>query len=441
MIRPTSPPTALLAAGVLAALAALAALITTPPARAASSPWSENSQAQVRLITPFAAAPASGELRLGLQFTVVPGWHVYWKNSGDAGFPPVVDFSPTPEVHDAELLWPAPERYELPGGLVAFGYEHEVVYPIRARLEATGRGAITLAADLDYLVCEVECVPYSVRLTAEQPLVADPLAARPDPATAPLVAAWWERLPVPAERAVGIATRGGLEVAGGEPALVVEVDGESARRAARPEIFLAAHEQFTTGAPRLTRTPTGLRFRVPLQYRAVPAAGAPAPVPADFAWTVTGLDPAGGGPPAIEAVRTAAALEPLPSMPSPPAADTARSRELVPLLLAALAVAATALALYGWGLLGGRREGRAREALGFAALAAALGTLYALSARISSEGLAFVELALLAAALVAWLRRRAGGWRFRRAALSSALIALAVVAVWLAARSTLPSNH
>ena len=94
------------AAGVV-----LVVLGPAPAAHAAAGPWRENAQSRVRLITPYAVAPATGEVHIGLQFTVIPGWHLYWKNSGDAGYPPAVDFSPTPEVRDAELLWPIPERY------------------------------------------------------------------------------------------------------------------------------------------------------------------------------------------------------------------------------------------------------------------------------------------------------------------------------------------
>ena len=94
--------------GAVAALGVLAVLGPAAAAHAAAGPWHENPQSRVRLITPYAVAPAAGEIRLGLQFTAIPGWHLYWKNSGDAGYRPAVDFSPTPEVHDAELLWPAP---------------------------------------------------------------------------------------------------------------------------------------------------------------------------------------------------------------------------------------------------------------------------------------------------------------------------------------------
>src|SRR5262245_21594222 len=116
-------------------MALLALLLLLPAsARGAASPWAENEQSRVRLVTPWRVAPRQGELRLGLHFTLAPGWHVYWKNSGDAGFPPVVVFRPAPGLGGTELLWPAPERFELPGDLVAFGYQNEVVYPVRAQV-------------------------------------------------------------------------------------------------------------------------------------------------------------------------------------------------------------------------------------------------------------------------------------------------------------------
>src|SRR6185295_7365715 len=122
---------------VLLAVATLASSLLAPvAARAAASAWSENPQSRVRLITPYQVAPRHGELRLGIHFRLSPGWHVYWKNSGDAGFPPVVGVTGSPGLGKAELLWPAPRRFELPGNLVAFGYESEVVYPVRATIEA-----------------------------------------------------------------------------------------------------------------------------------------------------------------------------------------------------------------------------------------------------------------------------------------------------------------
>lgn len=81
---------------------------------------------------------------------------------------------------------------------------------------------------------------------------------------------------------------------------------------------------------------------------------------------------------------------------------------------------------------------RLREALGFLAAGSALWLLYRLSHQISPEGLAFVQLALVAAALLAWLLRQPR--RTAAAALLAAgLAACLLAAPWLADRSRLPA--
>src|SRR3954464_6817083 len=129
----TAPKTALLLVAVL--------LLAPGHAWGVAGEWAKNPQSSVGLITPWRTAPRSGELILGLHFLLSPGWHVYWKNSGDAGFPPSVTLRPADRLTTPEILWPTPPRFQLPrgsgrpGGLVAFGYEKEVVYPVRVELK------------------------------------------------------------------------------------------------------------------------------------------------------------------------------------------------------------------------------------------------------------------------------------------------------------------
>jgi suppressor for copper-sensitivity B len=300
---------------LLALLSLAAPLLATPPSWGAASEWAENEQSRVRLITGHATAPRSGPIRLGLHFTVSPGWHVYWKNSGDAGFPPAVTFASTGgALKDAELLWPAPHRFELPGGLVAFGYEREVVYPIAARLEAAGESgtataeagtsdleaaaageAVEISADVDYLVCEVDCIPYRYTLRLTQP-VGDEAAA--DPETSRLLDAWWARLPKTAGEVPGIQT-GGLVHAGDPEKLELEVHVRGAGAEEETGLFLETHEAFETGKPEAEVTAEGVIFRVPLRAR---EAGKALPAKTPFSWTITGLS-RDGGPLSLEARR------------------------------------------------------------------------------------------------------------------------------------------
>lgn len=459
-MRPPRPrPGSSARSGLRSALCWLPVLaLLAAPAGAVTGPAAENPESTVRLISPWAAAPAEGELWLGLDFTTAPGWHVYWKNSGDAGYPPAVSFGETPEISGAELTWPAPERYELPGGLVAFGYEREAVYPVRARIAAAGRERIEIVADLDYLVCEVDCVPYSYRLTLDQPLAAPGTTPVEDPATAPRLAAWRDRLPAPPE-ALGVETRAAIDVSDpARPVLEVAVDGAAAAEAEAPKLFLEVHELFTAGAPIRERGARGVSFRVPLEWREIPEA---LPASAELAWTVTGLGTGGtqlggapgeagsaeGGDPQTAAIETRRTV-PVGAGPPVAAAIPAASPWLASPAAAALgAVLLLAAALAGWGLLplpgparagtpepGSHEHGPARlaGALGFAALAGVVGLLYRLSLLLPAAELAAIELALLALALAAWARRRAGRPLVRAASAAAMLLAAAAAVAFAA---------
>lgn len=410
----------------------LLALLLLAPLRAwgVASEWAENEQSRVRLITPYQVAPRSGELRLGLHFTLSPGWHVYWKNSGDAGFPPVVVFSPAPGLGKTELLWPAPTRFELPGDLVAFGYGDEAVYPLRATVQADG-DRLRLEADVDYLVCEVDCIPYRYKLALDQPLGASAVA---DPGTAPLIDRWWSRLPSPAGQVAGVSTDAALDVSRPD-APVLEVRVRGARPGEGSGLFLESHEAFDTGKPVIQEDGDGVVYRVPLK----PREQGKMPATAAIAWTATGLVQQGKtlnlearqevGP---KTAGTGAAAEPV-----------SIRRPARPAITALLAVAAALLALWLWGLLTSPETARPgshglREALGFGAAAATVGLLYVLSRQIRPEGLAAVELAILAMGLCAWLRSRSGSRRTLRIALAVILAACALAAPWVAERHSIP---
>jgi suppressor for copper-sensitivity B len=220
---------------------------------------------------------------MGLHFTLSPGWHVYWKNSGDAGFPPVAVFQPEANLGKPELLWPSPRRFDLPGDLVAFGYEGEVVYPVRAEIQADGEETLTIQADVDYLVCEVDCIPYRYTLSLEQPVGDEPAV---DPETDRLLETWWSRLPRPAGQVPGVQTGAAIHAGGAEgPELEVRVAGARAKEGAAG-LFLEPHEVFDMGRPRARVTPDGVVFRVPLRPK---QAGQGLPEKTVFAWTVTGL--------------------------------------------------------------------------------------------------------------------------------------------------------
>ena len=111
----------------------------------------------------------------GLEIRLAGATVTYWRNPGDAGAAPQFDFAHSENVAAAEPLYPAPERID-EEGVQAFGYRHEVMFPIRVTPREKDKPAI-LALSLDYAACEKLCLP----VHADRRLVLPPQAEAPDP--------------------------------------------------------------------------------------------------------------------------------------------------------------------------------------------------------------------------------------------------------------------
>jgi thiol:disulfide interchange protein len=106
------------------------------------------------------------KFRLGVLYTIVPKWHIYWKYAGDAGIPTQIDWQLPPGFQAGPLQWPLPSREQEPGGLEVFDYNNEVLLFTEVQAPAQlPAGPIELAAKSNWLVCERECVPGDAQLS------------------------------------------------------------------------------------------------------------------------------------------------------------------------------------------------------------------------------------------------------------------------------------
>jgi thiol:disulfide interchange protein len=106
------------------------------------------------------------KFRLGVLYTMVPKWHIYWKYAGDAGIPTQIDWQLPPGFRAGPLQWPLPNREQEPGGLEVFDYNNEVLLFAQVQApEQLPAGPIEIAAKSNWLVCESECVPGDAQLS------------------------------------------------------------------------------------------------------------------------------------------------------------------------------------------------------------------------------------------------------------------------------------
>jgi len=140
---------------VLLLLLPLAAAL---PAQAATDS-ADAPHVHVQLVVPFVDVNAGNERMIGLYFKLEPGWHIYWKNPGDAGEPPHVKWTLPSGITAGQMQFPTPKRLPL-GTLMDFGYESEVLFPFDVKVATNSAfGHAKLHAKVDWLVCSSSCIP------------------------------------------------------------------------------------------------------------------------------------------------------------------------------------------------------------------------------------------------------------------------------------------
>ncbi|MGA2249551.1 protein-disulfide reductase DsbD family protein [Terracidiphilus sp.] len=149
---------------ILALFVLLAAGVTAFAAPNAAPSFADVTHLHVQLVAPASNLKPGETARGGLYFKLEPGWHVYWKNAGDAGEPPHIKWTLPDGITAGSLEFPVPQRLPV-STLMDYGYEGEVLYPFEIKASAGAKaGDAVLHAKVDWLVCREECIPGKAEL-------------------------------------------------------------------------------------------------------------------------------------------------------------------------------------------------------------------------------------------------------------------------------------
>ncbi|MCM8775816.1 MAG: thioredoxin family protein, partial [Candidatus Omnitrophica bacterium] len=97
---------------------------------------------------------------LALRLKMEKGWHTYWKNPGDSGLATTIEWTLPDGFQAGPIQWPYPERVEaLPW--MTFAYQDEVLLltEITPSEDLNPSGEIEILARVQWLVCQVRCLP------------------------------------------------------------------------------------------------------------------------------------------------------------------------------------------------------------------------------------------------------------------------------------------
>lgn len=99
-------------------------------------------------------------------------WHTYWRNPGDSGEAPVLNWTLPEGITAGDVNWPLPKIINV-AHLVNYGYEgaNLLMVPIEVSQQVYKAGQhVSVTLDASWLVCKEDCIPGWASLTLTLPM-------------------------------------------------------------------------------------------------------------------------------------------------------------------------------------------------------------------------------------------------------------------------------
>ncbi|MFQ5729750.1 MAG: protein-disulfide reductase DsbD domain-containing protein, partial [Waddliaceae bacterium] len=124
---------------------------------------------RAELIVEEESIQANRPFWVGIRLKLDEHWHAYWKNPGDAGMAPVIQWN-LPEGFEAgPLQWPTPNKFSV-NSAVSFGYQDEVVLLAEVTPPAKIKDSVKLEADIKWVACDnASCLPGGAEIAITLP--------------------------------------------------------------------------------------------------------------------------------------------------------------------------------------------------------------------------------------------------------------------------------
>jgi len=166
---------------------------------AGASPGMPAASVKPQLLADVATIAPGEPFHAGVLFKMAEGWHIYWKNPGDAGLATAVEWQLPEGFSAGPLRWPQPKTFVQPGDIVGYGYEKEVLLEatITPPKDLSPGAAVAISAKATWLGCGKLCVPGKEDLTLDLTVKAAADTAS-TPANRDLFATWEAQMPPPA---------------------------------------------------------------------------------------------------------------------------------------------------------------------------------------------------------------------------------------------------
>lgn len=102
---------------------------------------------------------------VGFLMTMDPGWHTYWKNSGDSGIPTQIQWNLPPGFSAGPIEWPLPLKLP-PASVTTYAYEGTTLLEVPITVASNvASGVYSVSAAVSWLECKDQCIPGSTNIS------------------------------------------------------------------------------------------------------------------------------------------------------------------------------------------------------------------------------------------------------------------------------------
>ena len=232
-------------------------LVAIPPPGFAQT-YQGKQLVKAELLADTTAIVPGKSFTVGLLLRMAPGWHTYWKFSGDAGLPTELKWKLPPGWKVGEIQWPIPLKTIDPGDIETYGYENEIL--LMQEITPPSKlddSSAKLSTEANWLVCEKICIPGGATLQLDLPVASTSQPANTD------VFARYRRL-LPQNWPGPNVTRADWSRAGSD--LRLKITSETLAKYAAVDFFPLPEQDAIVGHPALqSRNNSEILFRIPLE--------------------------------------------------------------------------------------------------------------------------------------------------------------------------------
>ena len=135
---------------------------------------------RAELLSASREASPGQPLQLAVRLTHQPGWHTYWRNSGEAGAPTELLWKLPSGWKASDPVWPVPAvRQTL--NVINYALSGTALLPVSVQVPSTAAGTARLSVTVSWIACKEQCVPgeqtVSIDVTAGKDRTPTPEAA------------------------------------------------------------------------------------------------------------------------------------------------------------------------------------------------------------------------------------------------------------------------